>query len=96
MADNKTPDHHADRPDTQARQAPGSGAGTGGATAGDQATWPEPSRQSGSGAAGDVATPLQPGGTRPGGGPGAGLGSIGTGGGNTAGGGTGSQKRGGS
>ena len=93
MADNKTPDHHADRPDTQAQQPPGSGAGTGGATAGAQATRPEPSHQSGSSAAGDVATPLQPGGTRPGVGPGASLGSIGTGGGNTAGCNTGSQKR---
>jgi hypothetical protein len=68
-------------------------SGTGGATAGDQAVPPDrPHRSSGT-AAGDVATPLQPGGTLPGGGPGASLGSIGTGGGNTAGGSTGSQKR---
>ncbi|MFL5251588.1 MAG: hypothetical protein ACJ8AI_01600 [Rhodopila sp.] len=93
MAHNKIPDHHADRPDVQPQHLSGSGAGTGGASAGDQATRPEPSQPSGGKAAGDVATPLQPGGTRLGGGPGAGLGSIGTGGGNTAGGRTGSQKR---
>jgi len=69
------------------------GVGTGGATAGDQAVPPDRPHPSGGTAAGDVATPLQPGGTLPGGGPGAGLGSIGTGGGNTAGGATGSQKR---
>jgi hypothetical protein len=66
--------------------------GTGGATAGDQAVPSDRPHHSGGTAAGDVATPLQPGGTLPGGGPGAGLGSIGTGGGNTAGGATGSQK----
>jgi hypothetical protein len=88
MAVNRNPN---DPPKVEGQPAPLSG--TGGATAGDQAVPPDgPHRSSGT-AAGDVATPLQPGGTLPGGGPGAGLGSVGTGGGNTAGGSTGSQKR---
>jgi len=89
MTDNKRPSD----PKVDRQQPPASGRGTGGATAGDQAVAPDRSHRSGGTAAGDVATPLQPGGTLPGGSPGAGLGSIGTGGGNTAGGATGSQTR---
>jgi hypothetical protein len=88
MAANGNPN---ERPKVEGQSAPLSG--TGGATAGDQVVPPERPHRSSGKTAGDVATPLQPGGTLPSGGPGAGIGSIGTGGGNTAGGATGSQKR---